>query len=242
MTALLKAQAIQNALSGDWNTAVSLNRELLKENPNDIETLNRLAFAFGVLGRAKDAKSLYQKVLRLDSQNPIAIKNLKRLQSDKKNGKGGKASSVFTRPLDSMFLEETGKTKVVELVNIAEPKIISALITGSILELRVKRLKIFVLDGQQKYIGVLPDNIAKRLIKFIKGGNLYEAYVKGVNSKKVVIFMRELKRTQRFKNQPSFVANDKSQLVFEKNTLSSMSKLKISTEEEGNYSLVTDEE
>lgn len=214
----LKNQAIQNALLGDWNVAISQNLELLKSDPKDIEALNRLAFAYGVLGKTKHAKTIYQKVLRLDSQNPIALKNVKRLKEDKRNGSHTSPQSFqFSRSIDSMFLEESGKTKVVELVNIAQPKVIAYLLTGELLSLRIKRLKIFVLDTKDSYIGVLPDNIGKRLIKFLKGGNAYQAYVKSVNNRRVTIFIKETKRAHRFKNQPSFISNEKSQLLFEKN-------------------------
>ena len=66
----LKSQAIQTALTGDWQTAIILNLQLLEENPEDIETLNRLAFAYTILGKVKEAKQTYQKVLHLDTQNP----------------------------------------------------------------------------------------------------------------------------------------------------------------------------
>lgn len=213
----LKNQAIQNALLGDWNGAISQNLKLLKSNPNDIEALNRLAFAYGVLGKTKHAKTIYQKVLRLDSQNPIALKNVKRLKEDKRTTSNTAGHVQFMRSIDSMFLEESGKTKVVELVNIAQPKIIAHLLTGELLNLRIKRLKVFVLDTKDRYIGVLPDNIGKRLIKFLKGGNTYEAYVKSVNNRRVIIFIKETKRALRFKNQPSFISSEKSHLLFEKN-------------------------
>lgn len=213
----LKSQAIHTALSGDWNTAVLLNQELLKQDPDDIDTLNRLAFAFTVLGKIKHAKITYQKVLKIDNQNLIALKNLKRLsKGNKKTVKQAPFNPQFSTHLDTMFLEETGKTKVIELINIADPKIISTLITGELLNLRIKRLKIFVLNTQEKYIGMLPDDIGKRLIKFLKGGNEYEAYIKAVDSHHVAIFIKEIKRTSRFKNQPSFISNDKSHLLFDK--------------------------
>ena len=64
--ASLKSQAIHTALVGDWNNAVSLNQSILQEDPDDIDTLNRLAFAFLSLGNTKDAKNIYEKVLSLD--------------------------------------------------------------------------------------------------------------------------------------------------------------------------------
>ena len=225
----LKTHAIQTALLGDWKSAINLNRELLKDDPNDIETLNRLAFAFTIMGKIKDAKSTYKKVLDLDTHNPIATKNLKRL-NDKPVSKNKSDHSLVTndpRKVANMFIEESGKTKVIDLVNIADPKMISILRTGESLFLSVKRLRVFVLDVQNKYIGVLPDDIGKRLIKFLKGGNHYEAYVKAVENHRVTIFIKETKRAARFKNQPSFTyAPDRSHFIVEKNAPSIQDKHK----------------
>lgn len=204
----LKLQAIQTALEGNWKNAISLNKELLKGNPNDIEALNRLAYAFSAMARIKDAKTLYRLVLKLDNLNPIALRNLKRLTE--RDGKGKKETVIALKDLDILFLEESGKTKVIDLVNVAEPKIISFLMTGEVLKLSIKRLKIFVLTSSNQYIGMLPDDIAKRLIKFLKGGNLYSASVKSVGNNHVCIFVKEAKRVSRFKNQPSFVSGGKT--------------------------------
>lgn len=247
----LKTQAIHTALTGDWKAAVSINQELLKENPDDVETLNRLAFAFTILGKNKHAKDTYLRVLELDTKNPIALKNLRRLSNGKT--KTNKLSRQLRKKQDSeaqpleiayaasysfeystnMFLEETGKTKVIELINVAEPKIIAQLRTGEFLTLQIKRLKIFVLDRKKQYIGMLPDNIARRLIKFLKGGNSYEAYVKSAENHKVSIFARETKRATRFKNQPSFIAIEKTLLLFGKSPTSSNGKTK--KQDDDNY-------
>lgn len=214
----LKSHAVRTALEGDWKTAISLNRQLLRENPNDIEALNRLAYAFSVIDKIKDAKSTYRLVLKIDTQNPIALRNLKRLtERGSKNG-NSKTKTLLALShrqagggqVDTMFLEETGKTKVIELVNVAEPKIISFLMTGEILALSIKRLKIFVLDKKNQYIGMLPDDIAKRLIRFLKGGNIYQASVKSIENHHLAIFVKEVKRASRFKNQPSFTLFSKS--------------------------------
>ena len=209
----LKSQAIQTALMGDWNTAVSINKDLLKENPNDIDTLNRLAFAFSAIGKLKDARSVYQKVLEIDLNNPIAVRNLKQMIEANKN-KNLKNSSPLSSCLHNIFLEEAGKTKVVELTNVAQPKIISCLKAGESLNLVIKRSKIFVLGNQKEYIGMLPEDISRRLIKFLKGGNIYEAYVKAIKAHKIFIFIRETKRIKRFKNQPSFSITENVKVSF----------------------------
>lgn len=214
----LKIQAIQKAFEGNWSEAVLINQKLLKDDPNDIETLNRLALALTICGKLKQAKAAYQKVLKIDSQNPIAIKNAKRLVSFTSKKKAIESAPSLTKDPSTMFLEESGKTKIIELVNIAEPKVISLLMTGGKILLQIKRLKIFVLDIKKHYIGVLPDDIGKRLIKLIKGGNVYDAYVKAVGSHRVAIFIREVKRSNRYKNQSSFINADKTKIMLKNKT------------------------
>jgi len=208
----LKNQAIQTALEGNWQEAIAINKALIHENPEDMDALNRLALAYTIMGKLREAKSTYQKVLNLDPLNPIALRNLKKLKDKGLNLTKKNLNSC----INNEFLEEPGKTKVVELVNIAQPKVVEALRTGQSLELCIKRLKIFTLEGKQ-YIGVLPDDIARRLIKFMKNGCKYEAYVKSSNQHKVTVFIKEVKKTSRYKDQPSFTSITDSPLALDKN-------------------------
>jgi hypothetical protein len=210
----LKNQAIQTALVGDWTTAIDLNNLILQEEPDDIDTLNRLAFAYLSSGNHNEAKTLYEKVLSLDMKNPIAIRNLKRV--------GDPSTKKIGILINNLFIEEPGKTKVMDLINIADKKVIAYLRSGEKLVLTIKRSKIFVLDLENQFIGMFPDDTGQRIIKFIEAGNEYEAYVRTVDSNKVSIFVRETKRVKKFKHQPSFVStNDKVKL-----TISSAAKSK----------------
>lgn len=212
-----KNQAIHTALLGDWQNASSINKALLNDNPNDIEALNRLAFALTVLGKVKNARAIYKKVLELDALNPIALRNIKRLAgiSSRKNTK----NILMNGHVNTTFIEEPGKTKIIELVNIAPPKVIAELTTGQSLTISIKRFKIFIKDQALQYIGVLPDDIGKRLIKFIKGGNEYDAYVKSASDHHVVIFIKETKRASRFRDQPSFLQTTDKSLDLEKQSI-----------------------
>ncbi len=232
---LLKTQAIQTALIGDWTNAISLNRELLKSDPNDIEALNRLAFAYAVVGKVRQAREIYQKVLSLDVLNPIALRGLKRLANTTSMQYHEQVEQHMTpSQFNSLFIEETGKTKIVDLINVADRKTVGRLRTGESCHLSIKRLKIFVLNDQNQYIGMLPDNIGNRLIKLIKGGNCYEAYIKSVENNKVSVFIKEIKRCTRFKNQPSFIAAEKS-ISFEKSVNLYMSLKQKNSEEDLDY-------
>lgn len=193
-------QAIHATLQGNWDQAILLNLELLKENPKDVESLNRLAFAYSALGKNKEAKETYEKVLAIDDMNAIALRNLKRLE-----GMGKKATPQTFHLDNSMFLEEVGKTKIISLVNPAPSKILRRLQIGQPVQLQIKRSKLFVLDENKEFLGMLPDNISRRLIKFMDGGNKYEAYVRASDEHTVSVFVKETKRAARYKHQPSFV-------------------------------------
>jgi len=206
----LKTQAIQTALLGDWTNAILHNKSILEETPEDIDALNRLAFALTSIGSIKEAKSLYQQVLTLDTQNPIALRNLKRLQD---GITPSKTSSLPPVHVSNLFIEEPGRTKVIELLNVADKKVIAPLRSGETLLMVIKRMKIFMLDQEKQYIGMLPDDIGRRLIRFMNDGNQYEAYVKSVDGNRVTIFAREVKKTTKFKNQPSFLPTDRTKLV-----------------------------
>jgi hypothetical protein len=203
---LLKDKAIQAMLLGDWENAASLNKDLIEENPRDIDALNRLAYVFTILGKIQNAKSTYRKVLKIDVLNQIAIRNIKRLTELEPKQIIKSLSSI--KNVNNTFLEETGKTKIISLVNTAQPKIIALLTTGQPVAIAIKRSKIFVQDQNTQYLGVFPDDIGKRLIKLIRGGNTYAACVKSATEHSVCVFIKETKRTSKYKNQPSFPQTD----------------------------------
>lgn len=232
----LKNQAIQTALSGDWQNAIVLNKNLIKEDPNDIDALNRLALAYLIVGKTKDAKSMYQKVIKIDPLNPIAQRSLNKLKDKKAS-----SPTPTSYKINNQFLEQPGKTKVIELINIAQPQIIERLRTGQLLELSVKRFKIFVLDNKQ-YIGVLPDDIGKRLIKFIKANGIYEAFVKSASPHKVAVFIREVKKATRFKDQPSFISTIETSLFSAKQRNMRSKEREENDEKEENDESYTEEE
>ncbi|MBI2621531.1 MAG: hypothetical protein HYW63_02685 [Candidatus Levybacteria bacterium] len=204
--------AIKTALGGNWEEAVKLNKSILLDNPQDVEALNRMGLAYTILGKTKSAKNTYQKVLEIDPLNSIALKNLKKIKSDSVEN----LSDNIIIQVNNIFLEETGKTKVIDLINLAQAEVLLTLRTGQSVELSAKRLKIFISQGK-KYIGALPDDIGKRLIKFIKGGNKYEAFVKSASHQNVTIFIRELKRSAKFRDQPSFLHLVEKKLSLKKN-------------------------
>ena len=55
MSTILKT-AISAALSQEWQKAISANQSLLKENKEDVSSMNRLAYAYVRIGKPDEAK------------------------------------------------------------------------------------------------------------------------------------------------------------------------------------------
>lgn len=201
-TALLEKEAIKAAMKGAWDQAIELNQKILKLEPKNISALNRLARAFWEKGNLALARKGYRQVLLLEPYNTIANKNLKRLADLKKGAPKGKIKKGTTQ--GTIFLEEPGKTKVVKLVRLATPALLSELDSGDEVWLAPKKHTISVTNPEGVYLGTIPDDLSYRLLRFIRGGNQYQAFVKAVDRQNLQIFIRETKRAPRFRNRPSF--------------------------------------
>ncbi len=197
----LKDQAIKCALNNNWTEAIQVNQAILEENPKDIDALNRLGYSYLKYHDYKKSKEIFETVVSLDKTNPIAIKNLKKIQALSGNNVG---ENKNINNIDGLFIQETGKTKAIELRNLADKKILLLLETADEVNLVIKRSKVFVQKPDKTYIGMLPDDIGMRLISLINGGNEYHAFVMSADDKKVTIFVREVKKSKKFANQPSF--------------------------------------
>jgi tetratricopeptide (TPR) repeat protein len=210
---LLQRQAIDAALSCEWYQALELNQKLLALDPENVDGMNRLAKAHCELGQYLQAKKIYEQVLKLDAYNSIAQKNLKKVSSYKKNGtvqnSHGTGNGFTLSP--SMFLQEPGVTKLVSLTKVAEPNRLLTLSNGSMVNIVPKNRGITISDGNNQYLGALPDDIAHHLLKLIKGGNKYIALIKSVKANGMTIILREVYRSKKFRNQASFL--DESRIM-----------------------------
>ncbi len=197
----LKDQAIFLALRQDWKEAIRINQLIIKEEKTNIDAHNRLGYAYMKNGQPVKSKEIFTKVMKLDPYNQIASKNLKKICLMKKSGITTPSCEDIS-PL--LFLEEPGKTKMIDCINTAPMNSLSILTCGQKIQLVPKKYSIEVRDSQNTYIGALPDDIAFRLLKLINAGNEYEVFVKGVSKNCVSIFIRETKRGKKLINQPSF--------------------------------------
>lgn len=191
--------AIGFALSGNWKEAVSINLEILKTSPDDVDSLNRLARAYAELGEITNATAATKKALEIDPVNPIALKCAEKWKSGI-----NKSPSKTSQNSSETYLEEPGKTKLITLVNLGSPEAFSSLSPGEEVKLTCHTHKLSVISGDDKYIGKIPDELAIRLRNLMKAGNKYQALVKSVNAKEVTVFVREVERGTKAPDIPSF--------------------------------------
>lgn len=200
--------AAQAALTSNWQEAAKINEKILKANKDNVEALNRLARAMVCLGELVRAQKLYKKVLEIDPYNIIARKNFDKISmSSPASKKSGQKTPMHTVNVSNLFVSEPGKTKVINLLNLASPSALAVLNFGEQVSIKPKNHSVAITTIEGGYLGALPDDLAHKLIAFIAGGNQYEAYIKSVSPKSLTIFIREVLRSSRFTNQPSFQAS-----------------------------------
>jgi len=200
----LYQKAIDAALDSRWEEALKINRKIIKLDPQNVDALNRQAKAYMELGKTNLAKKYYSQVLKVDPYNPIALKNLKIIKSFKSSGQCGR-TNCHSKLSPSLFLQEPGKDKMVSLLKVAEPQKLSLVFCGMKVEMAIKNKKITIVDSDGSYLGVLPDDISHHLLRLYKGGNRYELFIKSVRVNSVSVLIKEIFRSKRFKNQPSFL-------------------------------------
>lgn len=193
----IQDKAIKAALSGDWETAVEINLEILSTSPQNIQALNRLGRAYTELGQKEAASDAYKQVLKIDKYDSIASKNLKLLPHQKFN-----LSSVILA--DENFIELPGITKSTQLIKVASRDILLSLSCKQKLIFVPKTRLVSVQTEDKVSIGCLPDDISLKIIELMKSGYEYAVCLKGASDKGATIFIRELKRPKRASATPSF--------------------------------------
>lgn len=194
--------AIRAALCCHWDEAIKINKAILAENVRDLEALNRLARAYLEKNQKNLALKTVRAALKIDPYNQIALKLKTKCQTGKaaKNNRGENYATL------SAFIEEPGKTKAITLINCAPPRKIGGTECAQKLLLIPKHHTIHVTDCEGNYLGMLPDDLGKRLNLLMKGGNIYQCFIKSVGEKDLTIFIREAVRAKKFKDIPSFPA------------------------------------
>ena len=193
--------SVDFAIKGLWREAADVNQVFVRDYPWDMEGHNRLGKSLMELGQNRQAKQAFNCALVISPSSSIAKKNLIRLSKIKDQGKGSKAT---TGASSKLFIEETGKTVITNLVNLTNLDQISQLGAGQSVVLIFKGKGLVVcLEGGVE-IGGLEAKLASRLHRLINGGNRYEANIVSVTPVDVAVIIRETFRDPSQIKIPSF--------------------------------------
>ncbi len=205
-------QAIEAAINNDWKTSIEINKQIIKLDKKNLDAYLRLGFAYLQFGNLNEAKKTYQKILKIQPNNPTAIKNYEKIKIllEKKLAKEIGNDNLSLSP--DVFMDVPGKTKTVQLVNCGQKVVLAKLNIGEEVYLIPKKRRIEVRNKNKEYIGCLPDDLSKRLSIFIKAGSEFKVLVKEANLKNVIVFIKELKRGNKVKRYITFPINISSNL------------------------------
>lgn len=196
----LTDQAINQALKCNWTEAIKINQQILKNEPENTDALNRLARAYYETGNIKSAKKTSLQVLKVEPTNKIAKKALEKYIKVK----GGNLTSSNQNINVSDFIEETGTTKQTTLINLCSEELISSLDSGDEVLLSAHSHRVTVTTLKNKYLGKLPDDLSAKLRNLIKNGYKYRVLIKSADKNCIKVIIKEIKRGKNFENIHSF--------------------------------------
>ena len=199
-------RATQLAMQNKWQEAADLNRQILEHFPDDVDTLNRLGKALMELGQYAASRDQYAKATKADPSNGIAAKNLARLT---KLAADAAASPVVAMPhtqrVDpSVFIEESGKTVVTDLVDRAPFHDIATYTAGDKLALKIENGVVKIVGSGDSVVGQLEPKIGQRVMRLVSAGNRYSAAITSIDEQHVRIILREVFRDPSMRSRPSF--------------------------------------
>ena len=224
--------AVQLAIAGKWDEAVKLNKFIVDRFGADEETQNRLGKALSEMGKLKEAKASYEAALKLNPMNSIAKRNAARINALLHQKEGLKVGG--TRVDLNLFVEEMGKTVI------TGADICSKVAAGDVAELRIEADGVFAETSRGVKLGLLEAKLARRLTKFMRGGNRYQAGVTSCESNTVKLIVRETYQDPHFAGKPSFPMKRKREVEFRPYTKESLlaREVEVFAEDEEEANLV----
>jgi len=195
-------QAIALAMQGRWREAIAANQEIIDSFPNDVEACNRLGRAYMELGIYSEAKEAYGRTLGIDPYNTIAKKNLQRLSHLGEAVVGSEEDSQHTEP--QLFIEEVGKSGVVELRHLAPQEVLARMVAGDKVNLKIDSANLIAENSRGEYLGQVDPRHGQRLIRLMEGGNRYTAAIVSSAEDRVTVIIREVYQDASQAGQLSF--------------------------------------
>lgn len=202
---LLEQQAIEAAMNSEWEQAIQANARILKQDSENIDAHLRMGYAYLQANKLQDAQKQYKKALKIQPKNNLALEHLEKIAILYSKKKPKTSSKV--KYDSNLFLEVPGRTKTVQLVKLGKKEDLAGRSIGEEVVLKEKKRRLEVRSLENEYIGLLPDDICKRLLYFIKERSIYKTYIKEIDLTEVIVFIREIEKGKKVKQYPSFPSN-----------------------------------
>jgi tetratricopeptide (TPR) repeat protein len=197
-------QAIGLATQSRWQEAADVNRLIIEVAPDDAEAYNRLGKAYTELGEVAEAREAYENALRVDPANLIAQRNSDRLSRITEAEAAELARKAGQKLDPRFFMEETGKTGVTLLQDVAGNDVLATLTAGDQIEVREQDGGLIASTPEGTYIGRVEELLGARLVRLMQTGNSYQAGVVGVDGSIVRIIIREIHQARENAGRISF--------------------------------------
>lgn len=220
-------QAVAHALERRWDLAADVNRALLQEEPDDIETANRLGKALTELGDLLDAAGAYARTLEIDPTNAIARKNIARIEElmgprassamPKARAQAKKAPKIrksqAKRPtgdepapdlLVHSLIEESGKSAELRLLQ-PDVQALRSVRAGDAAVLEIASGGVVVKSTDGATLGAIEPRAGRRLQRMLEGGNGYAVIIRHVGDGEEAVYIRETYTAPGLVGQASFL-------------------------------------
>jgi tetratricopeptide (TPR) repeat protein len=176
--AVLTKKAIDASLKQKWAEAISLNSDILKVYPDNIDAKIRLGRCYLQTKEFSKAKKIFKEVLEKDPINSIALRNYD-LAKNQKTECNGNSAKLSTKAL----LKEPGTTCETTFQIISKNVKKGDITSGEELPIKIKKNKVEVYFNKKKksiLIGEITDEcINQRLVRAQeKQANIKVTYIK----------------------------------------------------------------
>ncbi|MBI4091294.1 tetratricopeptide repeat protein [candidate division WWE3 bacterium] len=166
----LESEAINSALSKNWQKAIELNKQLVNYDDQNVSAYNRLAKAYLEIEKYEEAKKVLKKVLKLDPINQTARKNYEYAAARKK------VLGNQPHPDIKSFIKEPGTTKEFTFAILTKGMTSKKFYLGEELKVQVSGHKVSVHKVSGELIGIFDTLTADKILNCLKRGGNVKAY------------------------------------------------------------------